>query len=104
MPRMRDCYSASDERCVRMRDINRQAYLLHSELGQARQNFSSIAIFIEPRWQIRWVPIPQCLSLPCLSCRPPSFGFSTVRGNLSQLRLPQQILPTHVWDASRTIY
>ena len=40
-----DRYSASDERCVGMRDVNRRAYFLHSEIGQARQNFPSIAIF-----------------------------------------------------------
>ena len=48
--------SVLNDRCIWMTDINRQAYLLHSELGQARQNLPSIAIFIEPRWQVRRVP------------------------------------------------
>ena len=60
---VRDRYAASDERCVGMRDNNRQAYLLHSELGQARQNFPSMTIFIEPRRQFSWVPAAICKNL-----------------------------------------
>ena len=96
-------YSASDERCVGMRDINRKTYLLHGELGQARQNFPSIAIFIEPRRQVRWTPIPQCLSLPCLSYRPASFGSHTVGGDASQFGLFQKIFPIHCRHAACTV-
>ena len=100
---MRDRYSASDERCVGMREINRQAYLLHSELRQARQNFSSIAIFIEPRRQVRGMPIPQCSSLPCLSYRPPGFANRTVSSDATQLRVIEKIFSIHGRNAFRAI-
>jgi hypothetical protein len=86
-----------------MRDINCQAYLLHGELGQARQNFPSIAIFIEPRWQVRWMPNPQCLSLPCLSYRPPSFGNRAVSGDATQFCLIEKIFSIHGRNAFRAI-
>jgi hypothetical protein len=86
-----------------MRDIHRQAYLLHSELGQARQNFPSITIFIEPRRQVRWMPIPPCLSLPCLSYRPPSFGNRAVSSDATQFRLIEKIFSIHGRNAFRAI-
>ena len=55
---MRDRYSASDERCVGMRGISRQAYLLHSELGQARQNFLGIHLFSEQLAAVRLAQKP----------------------------------------------
>ncbi len=103
MPRMRDRYSASDERCVRMRDINRQAYLLHSEFGQARQNFPSIAIFIEPRRQVRRTPFTQCLRLFRLSSGPSSFGNRTVSSDAAQFRLLEKTFSIHGRNAFRAI-
>jgi len=41
-----------------MRDISRQAYLLHSELGQARQNFLGIHLFSEQLAAVRLAQKP----------------------------------------------
>ena len=87
MPRMRNSVTASDERCVGMRDINRQAYLLHSEIGQARQNFPSIAIFIEPFRQVRRIPFAQCQCLFCPGSGPACFGNRAVSSQSRRLQL-----------------
>ncbi len=75
---MRNRNSTSNERCVRMRNINRQTYLLHAKLGQARQNFPLIEVFVKPRRQVRRIPLAQRLGLSGLSGGPTGFGTCTV--------------------------
>ena len=41
------------------------------------------------------MPIPQCLSLPCLSYRPPSFGNRAVGSDATQFRLIEKIFSIH---------
>jgi hypothetical protein len=54
---MRSGISASNERRIWLRNIYRQAYLLHGELGQAKQNLPSIEVFVKPRRQVRRIPV-----------------------------------------------
>jgi len=100
---MGDFLTVLDQSCIRMRNIYRLLDFLDRKVGQSGKNLSPIELFVKPTWKVRGIPSPEPFSLLRLGPGSPCFGHYTVRGNLTQLRLPQQILSIHVGDAFRTI-
>ena len=80
---MRGLRPTLDERGVRVRNVYRHPNLLCCKFGQARKDFHSVEIFIQPFRKLRWIPPSQCFNLFRVGSGSASFSYRAMSRDAS---------------------